>query len=131
MPKRPAPLVLQLWTAATVNGEFTMAEWFRNYALKKTKLLPAATTTTTTTTTRGLDVTDFPSVAKKASKDEAANPSMSTFQVAILPTKQQRQVLQSMLRVSNVAYNWADYLVTKCNFRPSLYGLQKVVARTS
>jgi hypothetical protein len=36
-----------------------------------------------------------------------------------------------MLRVSNVAYNWADYLVTKCNFRPSLYGLQKVVARTS
>jgi hypothetical protein len=36
-----------------------------------------------------------------------------------------------MLRVSNVAYNWADYLVTKCNFRPSLYDLQKVVARTS
>jgi transposase len=56
---------------------------------------------------------------------------MSTFQVAILPTKQQRRVLQAMLRVSNVAYNWADYLVTKCNFRPSLYGLQKVVARAS
>jgi hypothetical protein len=56
---------------------------------------------------------------------------MSTFQVAILPTKQQRRVLQAMLRVSNVAYNWADYLVTKCNFRPSLYGLQKVVARKS
>jgi hypothetical protein len=129
MPKRPAPSVLQLWTAAKVNGEFTMTEWFRDYALKKTKLLPAATTTTTTS--KGLGVTDFPSVAKKATKDEAANPSMSTFQVAILPTKQQRQVLQFMLRVSNVAYNWVDYLVTKCNFRPSLYGLQKVVARTS
>jgi hypothetical protein len=124
--------VLQLWTAATVNGEFTMTEWFRNYALKKTKLLPATTTTTTTTpTTKSLDVTDFPSVAKKVTKDGATNPSMSTFQVAILPTKQQRCVLQAMLRVSNVAYNWADYLVTKCNFRPSLYGLQKVVARTS
>jgi transposase len=36
-----------------------------------------------------------------------------------------------MLRVSNVAYNWADYLVKQCNFRPSLYDLQKVVARTS
>jgi transposase len=36
-----------------------------------------------------------------------------------------------MLRVSNVAYNWADYLVTKCNIRPSLYGLQKIVARMS
>jgi hypothetical protein len=109
-----------------------MTEWFRNYALKKTKLLPASatTTTTTTTTTRGLDVTDFPSIAKKVTKDGAANPSMSTFQVAILPTKQQRRVLQSMLRVSNIAYNWADYLVTNCNFRPSLYGLQKVVART-
>jgi hypothetical protein len=134
MPKRPAPSVLQLWTAAKVNREFTMAEWFRDYALKKTKLLPAATTTTTksatTTTTRGLEVTDFPSVAKKVTKDGATNPSMSTFQVTILPAKQQRRVLQSMLRVSNVAYNWADYLVTKCNFRPSLYGLQKVVART-
>jgi hypothetical protein len=36
-----------------------------------------------------------------------------------------------MLRVSNVAYNWADYLVTKCNFPPSQYDLQKIVARTS
>jgi hypothetical protein len=36
-----------------------------------------------------------------------------------------------MLRISNVAYNWADYLVTKYNFRPSLYGLQKVVAHAS
>jgi hypothetical protein len=63
MPKRPAPSVLQLWTAAKVNGEFTMVEWFRNYALKKTTLLPA-----TTTTTRGLDVTDFPSVAKKVTE---------------------------------------------------------------
>jgi flagella basal body P-ring formation protein FlgA len=110
-----------------------MAEWFRNYALKKTKLLPATTTTTTTTTTtKGLDVTDFPSVAKKVTtKHGSSTPTMSTFQVAILPTKQQRRVLQAMLRVSNVAYNWADYLVTKCNFPPSLYGLQKVVARTS
>jgi hypothetical protein len=90
-------------------------------------LLPASATPTT----KGLDVTDFPSVAKKVTKDGATNPSMSTFQVAILPTKQQRRVLQAMLRVSNVAYNWAGYLVTKCNFRPSLYGLQKVVARTS
>jgi hypothetical protein len=72
-------------------------------------------------------VTDFLSVSKKAAKDG----SMSTFQVAILTTKQQRRVLQTMLRVSNVAYNWADYLVTKCNFRPSQYDLQKVVARTS
>jgi hypothetical protein len=129
MPKRPAPSVLQLWTAAKVNGEFTMMEWFRNYALKKTTLLPAATTTTTTT--RGLDVTDFPSVAKKVTKDGSITPTMSTFQVAILPTKQQRRVLQAMLRISNVAYNWADYMVTKCNFRPSQYDLQKVVARTS
>jgi hypothetical protein len=74
-----------------------------------------------------LDVTDFPSIAKKVTKDG----SMSTFQVAILPTKQQRRVLQTMLRVSNVAYNWADYLVTKCNFRPSQYDLQKIVSRTS
>jgi hypothetical protein len=92
--------------AATVNGEFTMAEWFRNYALKKIKLLPAATTNTTTTatttTTRGLDVTDFHSVTKKVTKDGSNTPTMSTFQVAILPTKQQRRVLQSMLRVSNV-----------------------------
>jgi hypothetical protein len=93
MPKRPAPSVLQLWTAATVNGEFTMTEWFRNYALKKTKLLPASATTTAPTTTKGLYVTDFPSVARKVTKDEATNPSMSTFQVAILPTKQQRRVL--------------------------------------
>jgi hypothetical protein len=77
-------------------------------------------------------VTDFPSVAKKLTTNgSSTTPAMSTFQVAILPTKQQRPVLQSMLRVSNVAYNWADYLVTKCNFRPSLYGLQKVVARAS
>jgi hypothetical protein len=75
-------------------------------------LLPTATTKATTT--RGLDVTDFPSVAKTVTKDG----SMSTLQVAILPTKQQRRVVQCMLRVSNVAYNWADYLVTKCNFPP-------------
>jgi hypothetical protein len=88
-------------------------------------LLPASATTTTTTT-KGLDMTDFPSVTKKATKDgSSATLTVSTFQVAILPTKQQRQVLQSMLRVSNMAFNWADYLVTKCNIRPSLYGLQK------
>jgi hypothetical protein len=110
-----------------------MAEWFRNYALRKTTLLPAATTTTTATTpTKGLDVTDFPSVAKKVTtKHGSSTPTMSTLQVAILPTKQQRRVLHAMLRVSNVAYNWADYLVTKCNFPPSQYGLLTVVSRTS
>jgi hypothetical protein len=32
---------------------------------------------------RGLDVTDFPSVTKKLTKDGAANPAMSTFQDVI------------------------------------------------
>jgi transposase len=36
-----------------------------------------------------------------------------------------------MLRVSNVAYNWVDYLVMKCNFALSQYGLQNIVSRTS
>jgi hypothetical protein len=36
-----------------------------------------------------------------------------------------------MLQVSNVTYNWAGYLVTRWNFRPSQYDLQKIVARTS
>jgi transposase len=127
--KRTIPPPLRLWTAAKVNGEFTMEEWFRDYALKKINLLTA---TTTTTTMKGLDVADFPSASKKPVNDGGAAPSsMSTFQVSILPTKNQRRVLRSMLRVSNVAYNWAGYLVTKCNFRPSQYDLQRVVARAS
>jgi hypothetical protein len=79
-----------------------------------------------------LDMTDFPSVTKKVTtKHASSTPAMSTFQVAILPTKHQRRMLHAMLRVSNVAYNWADYLVTKCNFPPSQYGLQTMVSCTS
>jgi hypothetical protein len=36
-----------------------------------------------------------------------------------------------MLRVSNVAYNWVDYLVTKYHFRPGNYYLQEIITRAS
>jgi hypothetical protein len=87
---RIAPPPLQLWTAVKLSGVFTtMDEWFRHTAVKKIKLV-TATTPTTPATTKGLDISCFPFVRKKATTSMI--PPLSTFQVAILPTKQQRRV---------------------------------------
>jgi hypothetical protein len=73
----------------------------------------------------------FPFGADEIPKTTPTTPPLSTFQVAILPSKEQRRVLQAMLRVSNVAYNWADLLVTKYHFRPTQNYLRDIVTRTT
>ncbi|XP_045183411.2 uncharacterized protein LOC123541854 [Mercenaria mercenaria] len=73
---------------------------------------------------------DFERTRKRA-KLEDEKPFMTTFSVGIRPTRNQKRVLNEMLRVSNHAYNWCNYLVCEKNLKPKEYDLQKYVSKTN
>ena len=76
-------------------------------------------------------ISDLDTNVPKKIKIDTNTPFMTTFSVGIKPTKQQKAKLNEMLKVSNRAYNYCNWLVNQKDFKPKHFDLQKVVAKTN
>jgi IS605 OrfB family transposase len=111
---------LILWNAAFVKGSGTLENW-----IDKVKMFEIKGESSQTSKTHYSDLEAKSKFLK--SKDEV----MCTFSVGIRPTPKQKRTLNQMLKVSNYAYNWCNYLVKEKNFKPKQFDLQKIVTKTN
>lgn len=111
---------LTLWRAAFVKGQGTLKSW-----VDKVKTFEMTGDANTTEQTRYSDL-ELPTKAAKTD-----DKVMCTFSVGIRPTAKQRRILNLMLKVSNHAYNWSNYLVREKHFKPKQFDLQKIVCKTN
>ena len=118
--KRKLPS-LTLWNAAFVNGSGTLRSW-----VDKTQIREY---TDSTHSCSSCTYRELPAIAKVQKIDN--QETVTTFSVGILPTSKQKSVLNQMLKVSNYAYNWCNYLVKEKSFKPLQPELQKVVTKTN
>ena len=109
---------ITLWDAANVHKHTTMLGWWHDIHRLDFKCDGPSTC-----------VSDLDSIVPKKMKSDT--PFMTTFSVGIKPTKHQRAKLNEMLKVSNRAYNYCNWLVNEKEFKPKHFDLIKVVARTN
>ena len=111
---------ITLWEAANVHKHNTMLRWWNNVHRLDFKCDGPSTT-----------VSDLDTNVPKKMKIDTDKPFMTTFSVGIKPTRQQKAKLNEMLKVSNRAYNYCNWLVKEKDFKPKHFDLQKVVAKTN
>ena len=115
--KRRHSCELTLWTAAKLKGYNNFESWYKSFNEPKMG--------------KGNTLANLHS-RYRTSKEETRTEKkelMSTCCIGLRPTGEQRRVLNLMLRVSNTAYNWCNFLVTEKNMEPSQFTLQKIVAK--
>ena len=111
---------LTLWNAAFGKGSGTLKNW-----IDKVKIFEMTGDASQTNQTH---YSDF---EPKSKVSKSTNKVMCTFSVGIRPTPNQKRTLNQMLKVSNYAYNWCNYLVKEKQFKPKQFDLQKIVAKTN
>ena len=111
---------ITLWEAANVHKHTTMLRWWNNVHRLDFQSDGKSTT-----------VSDLETAVPKKIKIDTNTPFMTTFSVGLKPTKHQKSKLNEMLKVSNRAYNYCNWLVNQKDFKPKHFDLQKVVAKTN
>ena len=66
----------------------------------------------------------------RPNKKQPTEKFLTTYSVGLKPTKQQRVVLNEMLKVSNYTYNWCLWLVNEMGLPAKQLVLQKIVTKT-
>ena len=111
---------ITLWEAANVHKHTTMLRWWKDIHRLDFQCDGPSTT-----------VSDLETTVPKKMKIDTNTPFMTTFSVGIKPTKLQKAKLNEMLKVSNRAYNYCNWLVNHKDFKPKHFDLIKVVAKTN
>ncbi|XP_045186055.2 uncharacterized protein LOC123544064 [Mercenaria mercenaria] len=111
---------MTLWKAAFVNGRETFKSW-----IDKARMLELNSDVSSASSTHYSDL----NLKSKCARME--DKFMCTFSVGIRPTSKQKRTLNQMLKVSNHAYNWSNYLVKEKDFKPKQFDLQRVVTKTN
>ena len=139
-----------IWEAAHVTKHFTFQKWIESNRLLKNHtghdedgIYPGVTSThifhlrdelkgkvnpATTNKKRKMEM----GVGSKKKLPQLQDKIMTTFQLGIVPTIQQRTIMKKMIEVNNIIFNWCNYLVknghiaqTNCN----MITLQNIVNR--
>ncbi len=111
---------ITLWDAADVHKHKTMWHWWES--IRRRDFIGEPTHKTAIEDTENFNT----------KKPNTVDPNIkTTFSVGLRPTKHQRRVLNEMLRVSNHAYNWSNFLVRDKGFKVNAFDLMKVVSKTN